>query len=95
MAPAPPGGDRLKRSHHNQFVLYGNSAIAEFRSIRPDVVEAISDEGIRRSSAYFSLKGNLTTNLRLKANFERLLKNLVEEIRLRRAAADAHFQRRR
>jgi uncharacterized protein (TIGR03435 family) len=58
-------------------------------------LEAITDEGIRQSNAYMGIRRDLTTNLRITRDPAALLKRLVDEIRLRRAAADAHFQRRR
>ena len=57
-------------------------------------LEAISDEGIRKSHAYTGIRSNLTVNLRIMPDAALLLKNIVEEVRARRAAADAHFQRR-
>jgi uncharacterized protein (TIGR03435 family) len=58
-------------------------------------LESITDEGIRQSYAYTGIRRDLATNLRLTRDPPALLKRLVDEIRLRRQAADAHFQRRR
>jgi uncharacterized protein (TIGR03435 family) len=58
-------------------------------------LEAITDEAIRQSYAYIRLRHDLTVNLRITRDPAALLTRLVDEIRLRREAADAHFQRRR
>ena len=58
-------------------------------------LEAITDEGIRTTDAYTSIRRFLMVNLRNTRDPAALLKNVVDEIRIRRAAADAHYQRRR
>jgi hypothetical protein len=58
-------------------------------------LEWITDESIRQSYAFTGIRRDLAMNLRLTPNPAALLQRLVDEIRLRREAADAHFQRRR
>jgi uncharacterized protein (TIGR03435 family) len=58
-------------------------------------LESITDESIRQSYAFTGIRRDLAMNLRLTPNPAALLQRLVDEIRLRREAADAHFQRRR
>jgi len=57
-------------------------------------LEAVTDESTRQSDAYTRIRHDLG-NLRFTRDPAALLKRLVDEIRLRREAADAHFQRRR
>jgi uncharacterized protein (TIGR03435 family) len=60
-------------------------------------LDAITDEEIRRANAYTGTRHNLTNNLRITRPTRAaaaLLTRLVDETRLRRAAADAHYQRR-
>ena len=57
-------------------------------------LESITDDSVRQSYAYTGIRHNLATNLRLTRDPAALLQRLVAEIRLRREAADAHFQRR-
>jgi uncharacterized protein (TIGR03435 family) len=57
-------------------------------------LESITDDSIRQSYAYTGIRHNFATNLRLTRDPAALLQRLVAEIRLRREAADAHFQRR-
>ena len=58
-------------------------------------LEAITDEGIRTTDAYTSIRRFLMVNLRNTRDPAALLKNVVDEIRIRRAAANTHYQRRR
>jgi hypothetical protein len=58
-------------------------------------LKSITDESILQSYAYTGTRRDLEVNLRITRDPAALLKRLVDEIRLRREAADAHFQRRR
>lgn len=58
-------------------------------------LEAITDEGIRTTDAYTSIRRFLMVNLRNARDPAALLKNVVDEVRIRRQAADGHYQRRR
>ena len=57
-------------------------------------LEAIAEDE-RTTEAYTSIHRDLTVNSRIAPDPAGLLKRLVDEIRSRRAAADAHYQRRR
>ena len=58
-------------------------------------LEAIVDAELQASEAYTSIHRDLTVNSRIVPDGEALLTRLVDEIRIRRQAADAHYQRRR
>jgi uncharacterized protein (TIGR03435 family) len=57
-------------------------------------LEAIAED-VRTTEAYTSIHRDLTVNSRIAPDPAGLLKRLVDEARSRRAAADAHYQRRR
>jgi hypothetical protein len=54
----------------------------------------IADEAILKSLAYLSVRRVLGTALKYPRDYSLFLNNTLAEIRLRREAADAHFQRR-